>query len=472
MWSEYCNVADISEAVALLTKYGSKARVVAGATDLILEMERGGRKNIDVLIDVSRIKGADTITQDADGFIHLGSMVTYNHCIGSTLIREYAKPLAMAAWNVGSPQIRNRGTVAGNLITASPANDTIPALMALGATAILRSMKGQREIPLDQFYTGVRKTVMQDDEMLVDIMFPAMKKEQKGLFLKYALRNAQAISLINTAVILTFKNNVITKATITLGSVAPTVIHADDAEKYLEQKTLSEETIEMVAKLAGEAAKPIDDLRSSRIHRVNMVKVLIKHALQALNDGENRKDLPENPPLLWGKTEVINAEADTFGSLHQETFISLTVNNKKFTIKDSQSKTLLQVLRDDLNLKGTKEGCGEGECGACTVFLDGKAVMSCLVPAGRAHGARIETIEGIALQDKLHPVQQAFVDEGAVQCGYCTPGFVMSAVKLLEENAKPTTYEIMQAITGNLCRCTGYYKIIKAIEVAAMVKGG
>lgn len=148
--------------------------------------------------------------------------------------------------------------------------------------------------------------------------------------------------------------------------------------------------------------------------------------------------------------------------------INLIINNKPYEIAVATNKTLTQVLRDDLNLLGTKEGCGLGDCGACTVILNGRPVNSCLVLAVQADGCEIETIEGVAPDGKaFHPIQQAFVDQGAIQCGFCTPGMILSAKSLLEKNPKPTEEEIREAISGNLCRCTGYQKIVEAIQVAS-----
>jgi len=147
--------------------------------------------------------------------------------------------------------------------------------------------------------------------------------------------------------------------------------------------------------------------------------------------------------------------------------IRFTVNGRKVNREVTADSRLLDLLRDDLHLTGTKEGCGEGECGACTVLIDGKAVNSCLVLAPQADGKDILTVEGLAKGDELHPIQRAFVEKGAVQCGFCTPGFIMSTYALLKENPNPSNEEILTALEGNLCRCTGYTKIIEAVHYAA-----
>jgi len=307
----------------------------------------------------------------------------------------------------------------------------------------------------------------------VDISFPGMTSTQRGTFIKLALRRAQAISIIDVALILDIEADTVKSASITLGAVTPTIIHASEAETYLAGKRLTDEVMEEAARLTMNASKPIDDIRGSAAYRLEMVRVCTLRGLRSVRDGEEQAGMPVEPILLWGSSTEIEATS----AYRSPAPIETTINGKKFTFKSGHEKTLLRLLREEGNLIGTKEGCAEGECGACTVFLDGKAVMACLVPAPRAHGAEIVTIEGLSfpllagegqgVRETLHPVQEAFIEHGAVQCGYCTPGFIMSAAKLLEEKDNPTRNEIEQAITGNLCRCTGYYKIVQAIDSAA-----
>ncbi|MGA2109788.1 MAG: (2Fe-2S)-binding protein [Syntrophorhabdales bacterium] len=147
--------------------------------------------------------------------------------------------------------------------------------------------------------------------------------------------------------------------------------------------------------------------------------------------------------------------------------IRLRINGLAHELEVKPWATLLDTLREDLGLTGTKEGCGQGECGACTVLMDGKPVNACLILAMEAQGKEIVTIEGLASGDDLHPIQQAFVDRGGMQCGFCTPGMILSAKALLDENPDPTDEEIRKGLEGNFCRCTGYTKIIESIRVAA-----
>jgi aerobic-type carbon monoxide dehydrogenase small subunit (CoxS/CutS family) len=151
----------------------------------------------------------------------------------------------------------------------------------------------------------------------------------------------------------------------------------------------------------------------------------------------------------------------------------LEVNGAKHHVEGDAARSLLSVLRDELDLTGSKYGCGEGRCGACTVVIDGKATRSCVTPVGDCEGKRITTIEGLERDGKLHPLQEAFLQAGAMQCGYCTPGMIMNGVALLDKKPTPTTEDIVSAMQGNICRCGTYSRIIQAIhEAAAARKGG
>lgn len=473
MYRFYESPSTLDEALQLKAQHGEMARAIAGGTDLLIELDRGIRKTEDGgapgVIDLTRIPGLAEIWESA-GWIHLGALVTHNQCLASPLIVEKAFPLARACWEVGAPQIRNRGTVAGNVITASPANDTIVPLMALDATVTVQSAsRGERHMALDRFILGFRKVDLRPDEILTRISFRALTDQHDGTFIKLGLRRAQAISVLSVAVIVQREHQAadaaVKLARISLGAVAPTVLRAKPAEEALRGKPLNEAAIAEAAQMAVHSSNPIDDLRSSAVYRQAMVETLVARALRQIRAGQSRAGWNDQPVLLWGKSDgrwpMTNHSAP---SAHHSSLI----NGQAAELAGQQ--TLLDSLRA-AGYVGVKEGCAEGECGACTVFLDGMAVMACMVPAERAAGSEVVTVEGLRENEQLHPVQSAFVQSGGVQCGYCTPGFVMSAAKLLEERPHPTRSEAEEALTGNLCRCTGYRKILDAVVQAGKPSG-
>ncbi len=172
------------------------------------------------------------------------------------------------------------------------------------------------------------------------------------------------------------------------------------------------------------------------------------------------------PKLIAKDSQTKKAEEGIVPLLSKKK-ISMTVNEKKYTIEVRPNETLLHVLREKLNLTGTKMTCDRGECGGCTVLLDGKPIYSCLYLAFRTDGKKITTVEGLAANGKLHPIQQSFIDKDGYQCGFCTPGFIMSSVALLDRNKSPSQQEIKEGLSGNICRCGNYVKIYDAVSAAS-----
>jgi carbon-monoxide dehydrogenase medium subunit len=310
-----------------------------------------------------------------------------------------------------------------------------------------------------------------------------MQDNQRGLFLRLGLRRAQAISVIDFAIVLTFDDATVVDARITLGSLAPTIVHARTVETYLKGQQLDEAVCREAGQLVMNDAAPIGDVRGSATYRQATLANLVTQALQRIAEGKESEGWISQPVLLDANTALSEAKLQSTPPPSPfDGTIDTVINGKPYMIANAQRKTLLNMLREDAGLTGTKEGCAEGECGACTVWLNGQAVMSCLVPAAQAHNGRITTIEGLSAEGEaegaayggeLHPLQQAFIDCGAVQCGFCIPGMLMAGAKLLEERPHPSLDETLIALSGNICRCTGYRKILDAVAQAAEpAKGG
>lgn len=450
--------ATLDEALDLLARHAGHVRVVAGGTDLLLELDRGSRPEVSVLVDLTRIPDLGTITA-GEGEVSLGASTTHNDVVTSPLVRSHAWPLAQACWEIGSPQLRNRATVVGNLVTASPANDTITPLRVLDAELDLISSAGVRTVSLADFHTGVRRTALRPGEIVTRVRLRALGSNERAVFVKLGNRRAQSISVVHLTAAVTLDEGIVTAARLALGSVAPTIVEIDASP--LVGSALDDATIDALGQAAAAAVTPIADVRATAEYRSASIPVMVRRALAALRDGVPATLPPE--PVTLGRATGVTGLAGSHG---RTTPVVATVNGQP-TSALGATGTLLDWLRDGVGLTGTKEGCAEGECGACTVFLDGHAVMACLVPASRGHGAAITTIEGLADDDALHPLQQAFIDETAVQCGFCIPGFLMSGAKLLEERPFPSRAEIEVALSGNLCRCTGYYPMFAAVDTAA-----
>ena len=460
MWQTYMQPTTLAETLEILHTYKERARLVAGGTDVLVELQREVSAPIQSLIDITHVKELCTL-EYRDGVLILGALVTHNTILSSPICWQYAWPLVQACRVIGAPQVRTRATLAGNLITASPAGDAIPPLLAMEAEVVLVSRTGERVVSLREFYCGVRQTVRRSDELLREIRVPALKQQQRGLFFKLGLRRAQAIAVVNLAIVLTIERDVVVDARISLGSVAPTVIRVPDVEAYLCGKRLIPEVCRMAGNLASEAARPIDDVRASASYRRTVLANLVMDGLHRLATGSVGQ---ESEPVVLLETQFPERLSPRFtGDLE------IVLNGQAYSLKNAANKTLLQVIREDANLTGTKNGCAEGECGACTVWLNGQAVFSCLVPALQAHGQEVTTIEGLSMakEDRvpshLHPLQQSFITHSAVQCGYCIPGMLMAGAKLLQEQEHPTPAQIQDALSGNLCRCTGYRKIQAAL---------
>ena len=275
-------VKDSRDAVTVLAKHSvsSKVRVIAGGTDLLAEL-KFSPQSPNVVVDISRAEDLKSITLTDDG-LSIGAVVTHSQIMQSPIIREMFPALVNAAHVIGAVQTRNLGTLGGNLVTAVPSMDGGPTLMALEAIVSIAGLAGRRQVPLNEFFVGPRKTVLKTDELLAEIIIPRRNLGKPAHFLKFGLRKGQALALVNTAASfwVDWEKHTFVAPRIALGAVAPKVIRALQAEAYLEGREITPEAMAEAGRIAVGDAKPISDFRASAGYRRNLVAVLTKRALE------------------------------------------------------------------------------------------------------------------------------------------------------------------------------------------------
>jgi xanthine dehydrogenase iron-sulfur cluster and FAD-binding subunit A len=473
----YIAAKTIAEACAVLAEHRADARVLAGGTDLLIEWRRASAKPPKVVLDISRVSELGGIT-DSDSAITIRPLATHTDLLRSDLLRQCAPLLGAAAESIGSPQIRGRGTVGGNIMNAAACADTVPPLIALGATVTLQSQIGIRELALADLFLKPYQTKARLDELLTGIRFPRLAPGARSAFIKLGRRNALSISRLSVAAILQLSDDGrIAEARIVPGAALPTWQRVIQAEQMLVGEKPGAKLFAAAGRKVSEEMIKATGRRWSTEYKEPVLAVLVRRALEECVAGS----LPGSSAAAKvgrairgaardvGKASAVRTSSGGRSAQRSarptiEAVVAATINGRVHRLLVRANRTLLEVLRDDLGLTGTKCGCEIGECGACTVLLDGEPVNSCLVLAPQIDGRKVVTVEGLAQEGRPHPLQESFLDHDAVHCGFCTPGMLLSAKALLDWNPRPTEAEIRTAISGNLCRCTGYQQIVQAIQ--------
>ncbi len=439
---QYTRPQAVQEALQALAD-NEEAAPLAGGQSLI-NVLKNRVASVGLLVDVSHLQELRGIRANPDGSLEIGASVTYDELDHSPEARRGHAVLADVAGEIEDQQIRNRGTIGGNCCLGDPINNLPPVLIALGATMKIQGRSGIRQVPADQFFFGYFVTAVEQGELLVSITVPALPP---GAGVGYnSLSVGKESKAIVRASAYVRGDGTIQDARVVLGAVGPAPIRHAGMEELLRGAPATGDTVSEASEAIGEDIEPVSDA----------------HGDGGLSpqDGSSRR--ASGCPR--GDRERRRGAMSDAGTVHP---ITVNINGERYERTVLARQLLVHFIRDTLGLKGTHIGCDTGNCGACTVILNGKTIKSCMMLAAQADSAEIETVEGLAEDGQLASLQRAFHEHHALQCGYCTPGMLMSATYLLRTNPDPTDEEVRRGIRGNICRCTGYVHIVEAIRAAA-----
>ena len=431
----------VEAASTLLSEAQGQSFVLAGGTDLLVRM-KGGFVEPDLIVDIKHIAALQEIRFEKDGFV-IGAAVPCAALGENAELRKQWPGVVEAANLIGSKQIQGRCTMVGNLCNASPAADSVPALVAAGAKVRIRGSKGTRSAAIEDIPVGPGRTSLAKGEFIEAILLKKRKNRSADAYLRFIPRSEMDIAVVSAGIDLEARQGRYHLR----GQDRPwrRCPYGQDCRGSSRCRGWIQARGEGVASLGRCLFRRLPaDQRQARHHRIS-------------HQGRRCAGAACGADRLSARRRAL------MPGIH----VSTTVNGDRLDFVCEPDETLLDCLRDRLGLTGAKEGCGTGDCGACSVILDGRLVCSCLVLGAESENRDIETVEGLADGDRLHPLQRQFLEHAALQCGICTPGFLMAAKALLDRNPAPSEEEIRFGLAGNLCRCTGYDKIVRAVQDAA-----
>ena len=472
---DYARAESVDEAVALLARHEGGAKLLAGGQSLV-PMLNFRLVHPSLLVDVNRIPGLAAIKEGTGG-LRIGALARHRQLEVSAAVAERFPVLRAALRHVAHLAIRNRGTLGGSLAHADPAAELPMMALLLDATMEVSGPAGSRRIAASELFRSALATALGDAEMLVRVELPFLPAGTGWGFEEVARRAGDFALAAAAATLTPGADGNVAEARLAVMGAHDTPLRIAAAEALLAGEAPDGEAVRAAARAARDAVEPYDDLHASADLRRHLVEVLARRALEAAARRARQGVGREEPEKAAGQPRGGRDRGGEAGGAERRRVsggrtIRVTVNGTPFEREVEPRRLLADFLREDLGLTGTHVGCEHGVCGACTVLLDGDSARSCLTLAVQADGAEVETVEGLGTMDALHPLQRAFREHHALQCGFCTPGMLMTALDLLRKHPSPNEAEIRDGLSGNLCRCTGYEHIVRAVRAAAAEAGG
>ena len=436
---EYERATSVEGAIAALERLGVEARVIAGGHSL-LPMMKLRLANPEHLIDINDLAELAFI-REQDGEIRIGALTRHVDLLKSELLAQHYPLFRDAETVIADPVVRNRGTIGGSLCQADAAEDLSAVCSAVKARVVIRGTAGERVVGMEDFHVGPYTTAVGAGELLTEVRLQL--RAGAGSAHEKVERRAGDWAIAAASAAVWLQDGRIADAGLALSAVAMTTVHATRAEELLRGAPPTEELYAQAGAIASEDCSPSADGRGPVDYKRHLAGVLTQRALRRAVERAN----------TTAGGPAVN--------------VSVSINGNQFSHEVEPRQLLVHFIRETAGLTGTHWGCDTSNCGACVVLMDGKPVKSCTILTAMCEGHEIRTVESLEVDGVLDPVQQGFYERHALQCGFCTPGMLMTGRALLDENPDPTEHEIRTAISGAICRCTGYKNIVSAIRWAA-----